>query len=197
MTSLYLASSSPRRHMLLKQLGLEFTIIAPEVDETLLPNEAPVDYVLRVADSKAQKALQSLSAQQQQTACLLGADTIVTIDGKILGKPNDKAEAIAMLLQLSGKTHQVITAVSLQTLHQQLSLTVYTDVSMRVISETEALAYWQTQEPKGKAGGYAIQGIASIFISQIQGDYYNVVGLPLYGTSQLLKQVGIEILQDT
>ncbi|MFD1261109.1 Maf family protein [Entomomonas asaccharolytica] len=191
MTTLYLASASPRRQALLKQIGLTFSIINTDIDETPYNNELPADYVQRLAIAKAKAAFTLLSDQQQQTACILAADTTVSINNKILGKPHSQQQAIAMLAELSNKTHKVFTAITLYYQNQFINQVITTEVTMRAISEEEAIAYWQTGEPNDKAGGYAIQGLAAMFIEKIQGDYYSVVGLPLFATTQLLKQVGI------
>lgn len=191
MKQLYLASNSPRRQALLKQIGLTFSIIQVDVDETPLCSEQPEDYVERLSIMKAQAGFQQLSFQQQTNAYIIGADTTVTINKEILGKPNDQEEAILMLNKLSGNTHSVFTAVSVYYRNECITEVVKTDVTMRSITEQEAINYWLTGEPKDKAGGYAIQGLASVFIEKIVGDYYNVVGLPIFATSTLLQQVGI------
>lgn len=191
MSILYLASVSPRRQALLKQLGITFSVINTDIDETPHNNELPEDYVQRLAIAKAKAGFTMLSDQQQKTACILAADTTVSINNKILGKPQSKQQAIIMLAELSDKTHKVFTAITLYYQNQFINQVITTEVTMRAISEEEAIAYWQTGEPKDKAVGYAIQGLAAMFIEKIQGDYYSVVGLPIFATTQLLKQVGI------
>lgn len=191
MKKLYLASNSPRRKSLLNQIGLTFSIITADIDETPLTNEAPCDYVQRLAIEKAKTGFNKLPESQQKTAYVLAADTTVSIDNKILGKPLSQQQAVTMLMALSNKTHKVFTAIALYYQDGFINQVISTDVTMRVITEEEAIAYWQTEEPKDKAGGYAIQGLASLFIEKIHGDYYAVVGLPLFATTLLLKQVGI------
>ena len=186
---LYLASASPRRQELLAQIGLPFALLPQQIDETVHANEAAEDYVLRMAREKAQAAL-------QDPGCTLGmpvlaADTSVVWQNKILGKPADINEALHMLTQLSGRRHQVMTAIAVATRQKiQLKLAT-TDVHFRVITPGEMNAYWQTGEPHDKAGGYAIQGKGAMFISRIEGSYSNVVGLPLFETTQLLASCGI------
>ncbi len=191
MHSLYLASSSPRRQLLLKRLSAPFSIIEPNIDETPLDDELPENYVSRLATTKAKVGFNQLSIAQQKTAYVLGADTIVSLENNIMGKPTSQQQAVTMLQSLSGKTHKVFTAIALYYSDKLISNVIVTEVTMRRISIEEAVTYWHTGEPKGKAGGYAIQGIAATFIEQIKGDYYAVVGLPLFATSELLKQAGI------
>lgn len=191
---LYLASSSPRRQVLLQQIGLSFQVIKADIDETPLPNELPADYVTRLAIAKAQSGYSHLDTNQQRSACILAADTTVSINQQILGKPQTKQQAVTMLMALSNKTHQVFTAIALYYQGHLYHETVITEVTMRSISEQEAITYWQTGEPIDKAGGYAIQGLAAIFIERITGDYYAVVGLPLCVTVSLLNQIGINPL---
>lgn len=191
MNALYLASASPRRQALLKQLGITFSVLNTDIDETPHHNELPENYVQRLAIAKAKGALTQLPDQQKQTACILAADTTVSINNEILGKPQSQQQAISMLAELSDKTHKVFTAITLYYQNQFINQVITTEVTMRAISEEEAIAYWQTGEPKDKAGGYAIQGLAAMFIEKIEGDYYSVVGLPIFATTQLLKQVGI------
>lgn len=188
---LYLASSSPRRHSLLKQIGVAFDTIKADIDETPFAQELAADYVERLAITKAKIGFSKLNLDQQASACILAADTTVSINQQILGKPNNQQQAVTMLLSLSNKTHQVFTAIALYYQGQIHCEVVTTEVTMRTITEQEAINYWQTGEPADKAGGYAIQGLAAIFIKQIKGDYYAVVGLPLCTTVSLLSQVGI------
>lgn len=195
MTTLYLASGSPRRQALLKQIGLDFSVITPEIDETPLPHEQPDYYTKRLSMSKAKAGFASLTTTQQLTSCILAADTTVSLNNKIIGKPIDQQHAIAMLMELSNQTHTVFTAVTIYYQNRIITDIISADVTMRAISEQEAIAYWATGEPKDKAGGYAIQGLAAIFIEKIQGDYYTIVGLPLFTTAKLLKQMGIFTLQ--
>lgn len=191
MHSLYLASGSPRRQLLLKRLSTPFSIIEPNIDETPLDDELPENYVSRLATTKAKAGFNQLSIAQQKTAYVLGADTIVSLENNMMGKPTSQQQAVTMLQSLSGKTHKVFTAIALYYSDKLISNVIVTEVTMRLVSIEEAVTYWHTGEPKGKAGGYAIQGIAATFIEQIKGDYYAVVGLPLFATSELLKQAGI------
>lgn len=191
---LYLASRSPRRAELLQQLGLETIFMAADVDESPLPDEAPHDYVLRLAQAKAETGLAALQAQGGEALPLLAADTTVAIDGLILGKPEDDADARAMLLRLSGRWHEVHTGVAVASasgVHVRLSTT---RVEMTTLDEATIQAYIATGEPRDKAGAYGIQGLASTFIRRIEGSYSGVMGLPVFETSELLKQAGISVL---
>lgn len=191
---LYLASRSPRRAELLQQLGLETIFMAADVDESPLPDEAPHDYVLRLAQAKAETGLAALQAQGGEALPLLAADTTVAIDGLILGKPEDDADARAMLLRMSGRWHEVYTGVAVASasgVHVRLSTT---RVEMTTLDEAIIQAYIATGEPRDKAGAYGIQGLASTFIRRIEGSYSGVMGLPVFETSELLKQAGISVL---
>ncbi|WP_041361989.1 nucleoside triphosphate pyrophosphatase [Methylovorus sp. MP688] len=191
---LYLASRSPRRAELLQQLGLETIFMAADVDESPLPDEAPHDYVLRLAQAKAETGLAAWQAQGGEALPLLAADTTVAIDGLILGKPEDDADARAMLLRMSGRWHEVHTGVAVASasgVHVRLSTT---RVEMTTLDEATIQAYIATGEPRDKAGAYGIQGLASTFIRRIEGSYSGVMGLPVFETSELLKQAGISVL---
>lgn len=189
MAALILASASPRRLELLAQLGVGCEVIPADVDESALTGEAAQDLVQRLAVSKA-----AAVAKTQPSRIILAADTVVYLTQPnecVFGKPKDKSEALAMLAQLSGKEHRVATGVALYDgaqIHQQV---VVTKVTFCFLSESDQLNYWQTGEPEGKAGAYAIQGMGARFVKGIQGSYSNVVGLPLYETSVLLAQAGI------
>ena len=196
MTDLFLASQSPRRSELLTQVGIPFTVFAVNVDETTLPNEKADEYVIRLAK---EKALAGWSQLKKEGAAVLGSDTAVVIDGKILGKPANHAEAKKMLALLSGNTHQVMTAVALarqseDILHSELtsSLSV-SDVTFKKLSDVEIERYVKSGECDDKAGSYGIQGKAAIFITHLSGSYSGVMGLPLYETVELLKNAGIGI----
>jgi septum formation protein len=180
---LYLASKSPRRRELLQQIGVEFECLDVNVPEEPAAGENPQDYAVRVARAKARAGYQLLEAR---AAWVLGADTVVTIDGVILGKPRDRSDGIRMLSQLSGRTHTVITAVVLSGPGAELLEISRSEVAFREISPEEQERYWQTGEPDDKAGGYAIQGIAAVFVKHLSGSYSGVVGLPLYETDRLL-----------
>ncbi len=174
----YLASASPRRHQLLAQIGVKYQVLALDVDETAAPGEAAVDYVQRVSLAKAAAGRAMLGARPQ--APVLAADTTVVLDGKILAKPIDAADGLRMLLALSGRVHEVLTAVALATSRGLESRLCRSRVTFRAIGPEEAQAYWDTGEPRDKAGGYAIQGCAAVFVAQLEGSYSGVMGLPLY-----------------
>jgi septum formation protein len=186
---LYLASSSPRRHELLTQLGVRYAVVEANIDERPRIDESPKAYVRRMALEKAQAG-----AARKQDKPVLAADTSVVLDGRILGKPVDEADGLAMLACLSERTHQVMTAVAMLDQGRVHAALCTTQVTFRTLSTAECAAYWQTGEPADKAGSYAIQGLGAIFISHIEGSYSGVMGLPLYETGCLLSACGIEIL---
>jgi septum formation protein len=186
---LILASASPRRKELLEQLKIPAIIHPVEMDETPLPNEDPLNYVQRLAAAKSALC----AAVLNPTLPVLAADTAVAIDGRIFGKPKDKGDGMAMLASLSGKTHQVLSAVSLRGKRHGQAVSI-TEVTFRAIADVEMDAYWQTGEPADKAGGYAIQGLGGLFVKSIKGSYSGVVGLPLFETAGLLANEGIELL---
>ncbi len=185
-SELVLASASPRRRELLAVLGVRFSVAPMDIDERAHPGEDPEDYVRRMALTKAQAGFN----RADTNVAVLGCDTTVVIDGRILGKPADRDEARAMLAALSGRVHRVLSAVALVDAAGSAERLSSTEVAFRAISAAEADAYWQTGEPADKAGGYAIQGLAACFISEIRGSYSGVVGLPLYETAELLNQKG-------
>ncbi|MBI1422693.1 MAG: septum formation inhibitor Maf [Gammaproteobacteria bacterium] len=187
-----LASASPRRAELLQQLGVRFAVRAADVPETLRPGETPREFVQRLAREKARKVYQSLESAQQ--CPVIGADTVVVIDEHVLGKPASREDAIAMLLNLSGRSHTVMTGVAVVSQQDSVCVNV-SAVRFRVLDPVEIQAYWQTGEPADKAGAYAIQGYAAAFIEHLSGSYSGVMGLPLYETSQLLRQHGVPIWQ--
>jgi septum formation protein len=193
MPPLYLASGSPRRRELLTQISVPYTALSAEIDETPFADEQPLAYVERLARGKAQAGLASLSATSQ--ACVLGADTAVVLDGRILGKPLDEADARAMLTALSGREHQVLTAVAVANRQGSEARVVSSRVRFRPIRAEEIQAYWASGEPRDKAGSYAIQGLAAIFVEALQGSYSAVVGLPLCETAELLSRFGIPCWQ--
>ncbi|NMZ70866.1 septum formation protein [Pseudomonas peli] len=193
MATLYLASGSPRRRELLTQIAVPFlTQIAP-IDENALPGESPIAYVERLALSKAQAGLAALT--DNADAVVLGADTAVVLDGRILGKPTDRADGLSTLSDLSGRTHEVLTAVALVSRERQASRVVTSQVTFRALSQAEIEAYWVSGEPQDKAGCYGIQGLAAVFVSQLQGSYSAVVGLPLCETAALLAEFAIPCWQ--
>ncbi|MBS3666932.1 MULTISPECIES: Maf family protein [Halomonadaceae] len=184
---LCLASASPRRRDLLASIGVPVTVHPCDIDETPLVGETPHAYVQRLAVAKAEAAAPLTGLPT------LGSDTAVVVDGRILGKPADFDEGAEMLRLLSGRTHEVLTAVAVSGPAGMLSSCVATQVTMREISADEITAYWRTGEPADKAGGYAIQGLAAIFVKQIQGSHSAVVGLPLFETTHLLCRQGVPI----
>ncbi|MDH1054792.1 Maf family protein [Aquipseudomonas alcaligenes] len=193
MASLHLASASPRRRELLAQIGVPFVTLIASIDETALPGEPAERYVERLAREKALAGLAALS--DPADAVVLGADTAVVLDGRILGKPADRAECLATLAALSGREHQVLTAVALASAQRIESRVVSSRVRFRPLRAGEAEAYWATGEPCDKAGSYGIQGLAAVFVSQLEGSYSAVVGLPLCETAQLLGEFGIPCWQ--
>lgn len=188
---LCLASASPRRLALLEQLGLVCQQYPVDLDESIALGESAADYVLRLAEEKA-RAGQSRSGSELP---VLGSDTSVVFQGQILGKPKNEAHAVEMLMLLSGRTHQVMTGVAVCQGDRLQSVLSITEVKFRPLTRQECHAYWVTGEPEDKAGGYAIQGMAAIFVESVSGSYSNVVGLPLFETAELLKQYDIQILE--
>jgi septum formation protein len=178
---LILASSSPRRRELLTEAGIAFTVQPADIDETHRPGESPLAFTQRLAREKAEAVF-----AKHPTATVLGADTIVVCGEEILGKPSNEADAARMLKKLSGRDHQVITGVALISPSGTQIHAESTTVTMRKISEEEIKSYIATGEPMDKAGAYAIQGSAAAFIPRIDGDYSNVVGLPLKLVQQML-----------
>jgi len=183
---IYIASKSPRRHALLEQFGIKFTVLDINIPETPDKNETAVEFVKRIAVEKATKGWNSV--QRTESMPVLGADTIVVIEDKILGKPSDRAHGIAMLNKLSGKTHKVLTAIAISYEDKCEVRISETDVSFRDLSDKEISAYWDSSDLLDKAGAYAIQGKAAYFISNINGSYFGVMGLPIYELSILLKK---------
>ena len=188
MTTLCLASASPRRRQLLDQIGVPHVVLATGTDEARAPGEAPADYVRRVAADKARAAL----ARGAGGACaVLAADTAVVLGDEIFGKPAGVEDCVAMLGCLGGRTHEVLTAVAIAwdgRIEGELSVS---RVTLRPIDERECREYWATGEPRDKAGGYAVQGLAAVFIERIEGSYSGVMGLPLFETARLLARAGV------
>ncbi|WP_101757619.1 nucleoside triphosphate pyrophosphatase [Oceanicoccus sp. KOV_DT_Chl] len=191
LTPIYLASQSPRRSELLQQIGVHFTKLDVTVDETPLDRELPEAYVSRVALAKAQSGWQLVEESGLPALPVLGADTTVIYAGEIMGKPVDREHGLMMLSKLAGNTHQVMTAISFCYQQQLVSALSVTAVTFRPITPQELQDYWDTGEPKGKAGAYAIQGLAAVFVEQIRGSYSAVVGLPLLETHQLLQKINV------
>lgn len=193
---LWLASTSPRRVALLGQLGVVFEQCAVEVDESVLAGESAGDYVRRVATEKLTDGMARLRRRGEDSGTVLAADTVVVVDGDMLGKPASREEALQMLSRLSGRSHQVLSCVALGRLGQPgppepLSAVSESTVWFREVNAPERERYWATGEPAGKAGGYAIQGLAAAFVAHLEGSYSGVMGLPLYETSRLLREAGV------
>ncbi len=190
MTQLYLASGSPRRREILERMGVTFETVAQTANEDVLADEAPEVFAIRLALEKARDGL----AQRPPGAIapVLGADTAVVIDEQILGKPADRADGLAMLEQLSGQTHRVLTGVALVDGERELTRLSVSLVTFREISPREQAAYWDSGEPVGKAGGYAIQGAGGVFVEQLEGSYSGVMGLPMFETHDLLTEFAID-----
>ncbi|WFC61203.1 septum formation inhibitor Maf [Pseudomonas sp. REST10] len=193
MAELFLASASPRRRELLAQIAVPCVTQIASIDETPLPAEPAAVYVERLALEKARAGLRALG--ERADAVVLGADTAVVLDGRILGKPADFVESREMLLSLSGRSHQVMTAVALVGAGRESSRVVTSEVSFRTLGEAEIEAYWASGEPCDKAGSYGIQGLAAVFVNHMQGSYSAVVGLPLCETAEMLGQFGIACWQ--
>ncbi len=188
---LYLASQSPRRRELLQQIGVSHQVVTASVEEIPLDHETAAEYVLRLARTKALAGLASVQASGLTIVPVLGADTVVVCDDHIMEKPRDQAHAAAMLQRLSGRTHQVMTAVALANETQVAVELSVTDVVFRELDDDEISAYWHTGEPHDKAGGYGIQGLGAVFVQQIRGSYTGVVGLPIEQTIILLKEFSL------
>ena len=191
--SIILASKSPRRQELMRLLGLEFTIRTADIDETMDPTRPPEQEVVRVGGLKAQK----IAETAQPEDIVVAADTIVVVDGAVLGKPKDEEDAFRMLRLLSGRGHEVMTGLNVWhagTLHQQA---VITQVHFRPMTDAEIRAYIATGEPMDKAGSYGIQGYGAIFVDHLEGDYFSVMGLPLCPLEGMLRRCGVSILHET
>lgn len=199
---IYLASKSPRRRELLRQIGVDFELLllrekaprGPDVSEEVLEHELPAAYVARVTLEKAVYAFQTMHWRRLPVRPILAADTTVTIDDAILGKPADMAEATAMLQKLSGRTHQVLTSIVVMHQEESWQVTQTSEVVFQTLSDQMIHAYCVTAEPYDKAGAYGIQGSAAVFIERINGSHSGIMGLPLFETAQLLQQAGIRIL---
>lgn len=186
----YLASGSPRRRELLASLGLEFLTLPVDMDESREGAESPARMVTRLATEKARRA-RSMATEDYP---VLAADTVVAMGNRVFGKPVSREDALEMLGQLSGRSHDVYTGVALDSAGSiRLSLSV-TQVQFRQIARQEAIAYWDSGEPKDKAGAYAIQGLGATFVTAIRGSYTGVMGLPMFETIGLLREAGIDPL---
>ena len=185
-----LASASPRRKELLDQIKVSYQVYPVDLDETPLPNEKPLAYVRRLAAEKSAACVAQLKTDKP----VLAADTSVILGNVIMGKPQNQVEARAMLSQLSGRTHQVYSAISLRGREHSQAVSI-TEVKFRRLTQQEILDYWYTGEPLDKAGSYAIQGLGGMFVESIVGSFSGVVGLPLFETAQLLSKQGIEFFK--
>ena len=198
---IYLASKSPRRRELLRQVGIDFELLllrsdgprGADVTEAVNPDETPAAYVARVAQEKAAFAANIISMRRMPARPVLSADTTVTIDGAILGKPANYTEAVAMLEQLSGRTHQVLTSIAVHYGSFAGQVTQVSEVRFSQLTPAAIQAYCLSQEPYDKAGGYGIQGTAALFVEHIEGSHSGIMGLPLYETAQLLRQAGLPL----
>lgn len=189
-----LGSGSPRRAELLDQLGIPFIVKTADIDESVRADESPIAYVERLSLKKAQAVVKLLD--QSTVRVVLAADTAVVVDGEILGKPEDKAQGLAMMAMLSGRRHHVhtgITLVALDGQRQSATKVCTSEVWFRTTSERERQVYWATGEPTDKAGGYGIQGYAASFISHLNGSFSGVMGLPMFETAELMREFGIDV----
>lgn len=184
----YLASRSPRRRELLAQIGVKFEVIEVDVDEAVVNGESPRAYVERLARAKAEAGWRRLRELNRPAAPVLGVDTTVSVDGRILGKPADRREAAEMLAALSGRRHEVLTAIALRRESQLESLMSVSEVMFKALSAKEIGQYVATGECDDKAGAYAIQGRAAQFVTELHGSFSGVMGLPLYETAQLIER---------
>jgi septum formation protein len=185
----FLASVSPRRRALLSQIGVSFQLLAVPVDEAVRAGEGPAEYVERLARAKAGAAW--AVRPHALPAPVLAADTAVVLDGRIFGKPVDAPDGARMLRELSGRTHAVLTAVALAGAEGCETRLSRSEVTFRDVADAEIHEYWRTGEPRDKAGGYAIQGRAAVFVAMLRGSYSGVMGLPLYETASLLEWAGV------
>ncbi|HTV85730.1 MAG TPA: Maf family protein [Dyella sp.] len=189
---LYLASQSPRRRELLAQIGAVFSVLGVDIPEQRRAEELPQDYVHRVAREKAQAGLAMLHDDRRADAVVLGADTEVVLDGEVFGKPRDAADATAMLRRLSGRTHEVVSAVWLVRADRAVGDVCVSRVRFAALDEATIHAYIAGKEPFGKAGAYAIQGRGASLIEHLEGSYSGVMGLPLFETTRLLRALGVD-----
>ncbi len=198
---IYLASRSPRRRELLTQIGVRFELLMfrgipredPEIDEAVLPQESPEEYVVRVTLAKAQAGVRRVRERHLISYPVLAADTTVEIEGQVIGKPEHEADAVAILQHLSGRTHRVLTAVVISDGGRVEHLLNVSDVRFRPLEQQEIRRYVASGEPFDKAGAYGIQGRAAIFVEEIKGSYTGIMGLPLYETALLLRRFGYPV----
>ncbi|MFZ9666927.1 MAG: Maf family protein [Steroidobacteraceae bacterium] len=193
--SICLASASPRRGELLRQIGVSYVVQPADLDEAERAGESPAEYVERLARAKAEWVWQARQQARLELLPVLGSDTTVTVDGLVLGKPQDEAALLSTFSRLSGREHEVLSAVALVTASGIQARLSRTRVRFRVITADEARSYWATGEPCDKAGGYAIQGYGAVFIESIAGSYSGVMGLPLAETAELLVAAGVQVWQ--
>jgi len=191
---LYLASQSPRRQTLLAQIGVDFRVLVPDVNETPWARETARNYVARIARAKASVGWMRICADGMQRYPVLAADTAVIVGRRIFGKPITDEAAQGMLKTLSGCTHQVLTAIAITYENRMQIATSVSSVKFRRLSDAEITRYVASGEPQDKAGGYAVQGLAATFIARLEGSYSGVMGLPLFETARLLKTFGIPVL---
>ncbi|PWG64100.1 Maf family protein [Spiribacter halobius] len=187
---IYLASESPRRRELLERIGVRFATLPQGVDETPHDGESPEVFVIRLALEKARAGLAHRPAGDPRP--VLAADTAVVVDDRILGKPQDRSEAMTMLQRLAGRAHRVLTGVAMVDGEQEATRLSLSGVTLRPIAEAEIQAYWASGEPQGKAGGYAVQGRGGVFVEQLEGSYSGVMGLPLFEAHDLLTEFGVD-----
>ncbi len=187
---IYLASASPRRRELLRQLGVEFEAMPSNILEVRQAGESPADYVLRVARDKAQFVTKLAHERGLPVFPVLGADTEVVLDGEILGKPQDRVHGMTLLRRLAGRTHEVLSAVCMVDSGNEHTALSTSRVTLSPLTEAEIAQYWNTGEPADKAGAYAIQGQAAAFIERLEGSYTGVMGLPLHELAGILKKIG-------
>lgn len=192
MRTVYLASKSPRRRELLEQIGVAHQLVDVHVDETPRPGEPPRELVTRLARDKAQAGAAALA--DKDACCVLGADTIVVCDDRIMGKPKSTADALAMLALLSGREHEVMTAAALAWSGKVATRLSISRVRFRELTEADRQAYCRSSEPMDKAGAYGIQGLGGLFVTHLDGSYYGVMGLALHHVEELLKEAGVEVL---
>lgn len=188
---LILASQSPRRREILGLTGLDFTVQAADIDETMDPGKRPFDEVARVSREKA------LTVHREPEDVVVAADTIVVCGGTVLGKPKDAQDAFRMLSMLSGRDHQVMTGMTVLRGNEIITTTEVTDIHFRKLTDSEIRAYIATKDPMDKAGAYGIQSGGALFVTGIEGDYYNVMGLPVCRLVTILRGLGLRILEET
>jgi septum formation protein len=190
--NILLASGSPRRRELLKELGWKFHVAAPHVDESPLPRESPESLCLRLAAAKAEAAAET-EAEAAENLLIIAADTIVVVDGDVLGKPENAEESLSMIERLQGRTHEVLTGVGVRWKGRAMTALERTRVHFRPLDEAAMRAYVKTGEGLDKAGAYAIQGKGALLVSSVEGDYFNVVGLPLCRLAAMLEAMGLDL----